>query len=100
MPVLVAGDKVRTEAEALTLAASLFPDQGRADRFFVDVPRKNLRSSARSRRHSLSAVRAAYGTTSRLSVLFLLVKAKESANHGTSVSTRSYGLGLLAAHPF
>jgi type IV secretory pathway TraG/TraD family ATPase VirD4 len=34
------GDEVRHEAEALTLAASLFPDQGRENRFFVDAPRK------------------------------------------------------------
>jgi hypothetical protein len=34
------GDEVPHEAEALTLAASLFPDQGRENRFFVEAPRK------------------------------------------------------------
>ncbi len=34
------GDKVPHEAEALTLAASLFPDQGRENRFVVEAPRK------------------------------------------------------------
>jgi hypothetical protein len=34
------GDEVPHEAEALTLAASLFPDQGRDNRFFVEAPRK------------------------------------------------------------
>lgn len=35
------GDEVPHEAEALTLAASLFPDQGRENRFFVEAPRKS-----------------------------------------------------------
>jgi len=34
------GDEVPHEAEALTLAASLFPDRGRENRFFVEAPRK------------------------------------------------------------
>jgi hypothetical protein len=34
------GDEVPHEAEALTLAASLFPDQGPVNRFFVEAPRK------------------------------------------------------------
>ena len=34
------GDEVPHEAEALTLAASLFPDQSRENRFFVEAPRK------------------------------------------------------------
>lgn len=34
------GDEVPHEAEALTLAASLFPDQGRENRFFTEAPRK------------------------------------------------------------
>jgi hypothetical protein len=34
------GDEVPHEAEALTLATSLFPDQGRENRFFVEAPRK------------------------------------------------------------
>jgi type IV secretory pathway TraG/TraD family ATPase VirD4 len=34
------GDEVPHEAEALTFAASLFPDQGRENRFFVEAPRK------------------------------------------------------------
>jgi hypothetical protein len=34
------GDEVPHEAEALTLSASLFPDQGRENRFFVEAPRK------------------------------------------------------------
>ena len=34
------GDEVPHEAEGLTLAASLFPDQGRENRFFVEAPRK------------------------------------------------------------
>jgi Type IV secretion-system coupling protein DNA-binding domain len=34
------GHEVPHEAEALTLAASLFPDQGRENRFFVEAPRK------------------------------------------------------------
>ena len=34
------GDEVPHEAETLTLAASLFPDQGRENRFFVEAPRK------------------------------------------------------------
>jgi len=34
------GDEGPHKAEALTLAASLFPDQGREDRFFVEAPRK------------------------------------------------------------
>jgi hypothetical protein len=33
-------DEVPHPAEALTLAASLFPDQGRENRFFVEAPRK------------------------------------------------------------
>ncbi len=39
-PFWAPGDEVQHEAEALTLAASLFPDQGRENRFFVDAPRK------------------------------------------------------------
>jgi hypothetical protein len=39
-PFWTPGDEVPHEAEALTLAASLFPDQGRENRFFVDAPRK------------------------------------------------------------
>jgi type IV secretory pathway TraG/TraD family ATPase VirD4 len=34
------GNEVPHEAEALTLAASLFQDQGRESRFFVEAPRK------------------------------------------------------------
>lgn len=34
------GGEVPHEAEALTLAASLFPEQGRENRFFVDAPRR------------------------------------------------------------
>ena len=34
------GDEVPHEAEALTLSVSLFPDQGRENRFFVEAPRK------------------------------------------------------------
>ena len=34
------GDEVPHEAEALTLATSLFPEQGRDNRFFVEAPRK------------------------------------------------------------
>ena len=34
------GDEVPHEAEGLTLAASLFPDQGKENRFFVEAPRK------------------------------------------------------------
>ena len=33
-------DEVPHEAEALTLAASLFPDQGRENRFFIEAPRR------------------------------------------------------------
>ncbi len=40
MSVLGPGDEVPHEAEALTLAASLFPDQGRENRFFVEAPSK------------------------------------------------------------
>jgi hypothetical protein len=36
------GDEVAHEAEALTLAASLFPEQGRENRFFVEASRKNF----------------------------------------------------------
>ena len=39
-PFWTPGDEVPHEAEALTFAASLFPDQGRENRFFVDAPRK------------------------------------------------------------
>ena len=39
-PFWALGDEVPHEAEALTLAASLFPDQGRDNRFFVEAPRK------------------------------------------------------------
>ena len=39
-PFWTPGDEVPHEAEALTLAASLFPDQGRENRFFVEAPRK------------------------------------------------------------
>jgi len=39
-PFWTPGDEVPHQAEALTLAASLFPDQGRENRFFVDAPRK------------------------------------------------------------
>ncbi|MDQ2843573.1 MAG: type IV secretion system DNA-binding domain-containing protein [Acidobacteriota bacterium] len=34
------GDEVRHHAEAMTLAASLFPERGEENRFFVDSPRK------------------------------------------------------------
>jgi Type IV secretion-system coupling protein DNA-binding domain len=50
-PFWTPGDEVPHEAEALTLAVSLFPDQGRENRFFVEAPRKifahliNLRPS-------------------------------------------------------
>ena len=40
VPFWTPGDEVPHEAEALTLAASLFPDQGRENRFFVEAPRK------------------------------------------------------------
>ena len=40
MPFWMPGDEVPHPAEALTLAASLFPDQGREHRFFVEAPRK------------------------------------------------------------
>jgi hypothetical protein len=39
-PFWAPGDEVPHEAEALTLAASLFPDQGRENRFFVEAPRR------------------------------------------------------------
>ena len=39
-PFWTPGDEVPHEAEALTLAVSLFPDQGRENRFFVEAPRK------------------------------------------------------------
>src|SRR5215472_290671 len=39
-PFWTPGDEVPHPAEALTLAASLFPDQGRDNRFFVEAPRK------------------------------------------------------------
>ena len=39
-PFWTPGDEVPYEAEALTLAVSLFPDQGRENRFFVEAPRK------------------------------------------------------------
>ena len=52
-PFWTPGDEVPHEAEALTLAVSLFPDQGRENRFFVEAPRKifahliNLRPTPR-----------------------------------------------------
>ena len=39
-PFWTPGDEVPHEAEALTVAASLFPDQGRENQFFVEAPRK------------------------------------------------------------
>jgi len=39
-PYWAPGDEAPHEAEALTLAASLFPDQGRENRFFVEAPRR------------------------------------------------------------
>ncbi|WP_433971898.1 type IV secretion system DNA-binding domain-containing protein [Tunturiibacter lichenicola] len=39
-PFWTPGDEVPHEAEALTLSVSLFPDQGRENRFFVEAPRK------------------------------------------------------------
>ena len=39
-PYWTPGDEVPHPAEALTLAASLFPDQGRENRFFVESPRR------------------------------------------------------------
>ncbi len=39
-PFWAPGDEAPHEAEALTLAASLFPDQGRENRFFVEAPRR------------------------------------------------------------
>jgi hypothetical protein len=39
-PFWTPGDEVPHEAEALTLAVSLFPDQGRENRFFVEAPSK------------------------------------------------------------
>lgn len=39
-PFWAPGDEVPHEAEALTVAASLFPDRGRENQFFVDAPRK------------------------------------------------------------
>jgi hypothetical protein len=39
-PFWTPGDEVPHPAEALTLAASLFPEQGRENRFFVEAPRK------------------------------------------------------------
>lgn len=39
-PFWTPGDEVPHEAEALTVAASLFPDRGRDNQFFVDAPRK------------------------------------------------------------
>ncbi len=40
VPFWTPGDEVLHEAEALTLAASLFPEQDPRQRFFVDAPRK------------------------------------------------------------
>jgi hypothetical protein len=39
-PFWTPGDEVPHEAEALTVAASLFPERGWENRFFVDAPRK------------------------------------------------------------
>jgi len=39
-PFWTPGDEAPHEAEALTMAASLFPDQGRENRFFVEAPRR------------------------------------------------------------
>lgn len=39
-PFWAPGDEAPHEAEALTMAASLFPDQGRENRFFVEAPRR------------------------------------------------------------
>jgi hypothetical protein len=39
-PYWTPSDEVLHPAEALTLSASLFPDQGRENRFFVEAPRK------------------------------------------------------------
>jgi hypothetical protein len=39
-PFRTPGDEVPHEAEALTVAASLFPERGWENRFFVDAPRK------------------------------------------------------------
>ncbi len=39
-PLWTPGDEAPHEAEALTMAASLFPDQGRENRFFVEAPRR------------------------------------------------------------
>lgn len=39
-PFWTPGDEVPHEAEALTVAASLFPERGLENRFFVDAPRK------------------------------------------------------------
>ncbi|MFZ0303839.1 MAG: type IV secretion system DNA-binding domain-containing protein, partial [Terracidiphilus sp.] len=39
-PFWTPGDEVPHEAEALTVATSLFPDRGRENQFFVDAPRK------------------------------------------------------------
>jgi hypothetical protein len=39
-PFWTPSDEVPHPAEALTLSASLFPDQGRENRFFVEAPRK------------------------------------------------------------
>jgi hypothetical protein len=39
-PYWTPSDEVPHPAEALTLSASLFPDQGRENRFFVEAPRK------------------------------------------------------------
>jgi hypothetical protein len=39
-PFWTPGDEAPHEAEALTVAASLFPDRGRENQFFVEAPRK------------------------------------------------------------
>ena len=46
MPYWSPGDELRHEAEALTLAASLFPDRHNENPFFVEGPTKNLRALA------------------------------------------------------
>ncbi len=43
-PFWTPGDEVPHEAEALTVAASLFPERGWENRFFVDAPRKSSRT--------------------------------------------------------
>jgi Type IV secretion-system coupling protein DNA-binding domain/Phage integrase family len=107
-PFWTPGDEVPHEAEALTLAASLFPDQGRENRFFVEAPRKifahllNLigkTGSAHLFRHTMATLMLEGGADIRFIQQMLGHVSLRTTEKYTHVSIRTLQKVYAATHP-